>query len=170
MLLRNILLNNRMNRPPAPPIMKGGSKDYVVDILKKYATAIDLYITSALVIAIVFVKEIPLEVRSLAGSPFGRLALFLGTIMLANYYLWITGLLMAILSLLLLSLGPRTVQEGFQAPYSSMKLITEKDKWWVEKVFKENPIAIQEDGVETKAIQDGSNGSSSTSAQGGSHR
>jgi hypothetical protein len=50
-----------------------------------------------------------------------------------------------------------------------MKLVTEKDKWWVERVFKENPIAIQEDTVVTKAIQDGSNSSSSTSAQGGSH-
>jgi len=169
MLLRNIVLNNRMNRPPAPPIMKGGSKAYVVDILKKYGTAIDLYVMTVLVIGIVFVKEIPLEVRGLAGSALGRLALFLGTVILADKYSWITGLLMAILSLLLLSLGPRTVQEGFQAPYSRMKLITDKEKWWVERVFKENPIAIQEDGVETKAIQDGSNGSSSTSTQGGSH-
>jgi hypothetical protein len=169
MFFRNIVLNNRMNRPLAPLIMKGGSKAYVVDILKKYATAIDLYIISALVIAIVFVKEIPLNIRALAGSALGRLAIFFGTVLLADNYSWITGLLMAILSLLLLSLGPRTVQEGFQAPYSGMKLITDKEKWWVERVFKENPIAIQEDSVETKAIQDGSNGSSSTSAQGGSH-
>jgi hypothetical protein len=149
--------------------MKGGSKAYITDIIKKYSVAIDLYIVSALVIAIVFIKEIPIEIRGFAGSVLGRIALFFGTVILADQYSWITGLLMAILSLLLLSLGPRTVQEGFQAPYSGMKLVTEKDKWWVERVFKENPIAIQEDNVVTKAIQDGSNSSSSTSAQGGSH-
>ena len=136
----NIVLNNRMNQAP---VMKGGSRAHIIDIIKKYSVAIDLYIISALVIAIVFVKEIPIEVRGTAGSALGRLVLFFVTIILADQYSWITGLLMAILSLLLLSLGPRTVQEGFQAPYNGMKLITEKDKWWVERVFKENPIAIQ---------------------------
>jgi len=149
--------------------MQGGSKVYIFDILQKYSTAIDLYVITALVVGIVFVKEIPIQVRSIAGSAIGRFALFFGTIVLADQYSWIAGLLMSILSLLLLSLGPRTVAEGFQSPYSSVKLVTEKDKWWVEKVFKENPLGIQEDNIDTKAIQDGSNGSSSTSGQGGSH-
>jgi hypothetical protein len=156
---------------PVSPIMHGGSKAHVFDILNKHSSIINIYIISALSIAIVFVKEFPLSVRAAAGSFIGRIVLFFGTLMLADQYSWITGLLLAILSLLLLSLGPRTIAEGFQSPYNhSIKPVTEKTKWWVEQVFKENPVAIQEDNVNTKQIQDGSNGSSSTTGQGGSHK
>jgi hypothetical protein len=124
---------------------------------------------SILVLTIVFVKEFPLEIRAYAGTIPGKVVLFFATLIIADKYSWVSGLLMALLSLLLLSLGPRTVAEGFQSPYTNnMKIITDKEKWWVEKVFKENPLAIQEDIVNTKQIQDGSNSSSSTSSQGGS--
>ena len=150
--------------------MKGGAKAHVMDLVKKYSAPINLYILSALAIAIVLVKEIPLSVRAFAGTLFGRVLLFSASIALADQYSWISGLFMAILSLLLLSLGPRTIAEGFQSPYDkTMKIVDSEKKWWVERVFKENPIAIEEEGVETSAIQDNSNGSSSTSAQGGSH-
>ena len=151
--------------------MRGGSRAHIFDILNKYSSIIDIYIVSFLTIAIVYVKEIPLSIRTLSGSFIGRIVLFFGTMVLADQYSWITGLLLAILTLLLLSLGPRTIAEGFQSPYThSIKPVTEKGKWWVERVFKENPIAILEENVNTKQIQDGSNGSSSTTGQGGSHK
>ena len=157
-----------MNTPPL--IMKGGAKAHVMDLVKKYSAPINLYILSALAIAIVFVKEIPLSIRAFAGTFFGRILLFSASIVLADQYSWISGLFMGILSLLLLSLGPRTIAEGFQSPYDkTMKFIDNEKKWWVERVFKENPVAIEEEGVETSAIQDNSNGSPSTSGQGGSH-
>ena len=156
-----------MNQPPL--VMKGGSKAHVIDLLKKYSSPINLYILSGLAIAIVFVKEIPLNIRGYAGSVFGRALLFCVSLILADQYSWISGLFMAILSLLLLSLGPRTVSEGFQSPYDkNIKFVNNDKKWWVETVFKENPLAIEEEKVNTKAIQDGSNGSSSTTGQGGS--
>ena len=158
------------NNPPTAAIMQGGAKAHFLDILKKHSTTIDIYVMSLLTIGIVFVKEIPIEVRSMAGTILGKTGIFFATIFIAQHYSWISGLLMAILSVLVLSLGPRTTAEGFQAPYSTnMKIVTDKEKWWVEKVFKENPIGIQEDNVITKAIQDNSNGSSSNSSQGGSH-
>jgi hypothetical protein len=153
-----------------PLIMKGGSKAHIIDLLNKYSSPINLYVLSALAMAIVFVKEIPVKIRGYAGSVFGRAVLFFVSLILADQYSWISGLFMAILSLLLLSLGPRTVAEGFQSPYNkNSKMVNDNTKWWVETVFKENPVAIEEDTVDTKAIQDGSNGSSSTSGQGGSH-
>ena len=159
----------RMNQPP-PPIMHGGSKAHIFDMLNKHSSIINMYIISILTISIVFVKEIPLSIRAAAGSSIGRFVLFFGTITLADQYSWISGLLLAILSLLILSLGPRTMTEGFQSAHTStIKLITDKEKWWVERVFKENPIGIEEENVNTKQIQDGSNGSSSTTGQGGSH-
>ena len=153
------------------PVLKGGAKNYIFDILSKYSTTINVYVMSILVLTIVFVKEFPLEIRAYAGTIPGKIVLFFATLIIADKYSWVSGLLMALLSLLLLSLGPRTVAEGFQSPYTNnMKIVTDKEKWWVEKVFKENPLAIQEDIVYTKQIQDGSNSSSSTSSQGGSQR
>jgi hypothetical protein len=160
-----------MRRMDKAPVLKGGSKNYIFDILSKYSTTIDVYVMSILVLTIVFVKEFPLEIRAHAGTIPGKIVLFFATLIIADKYSWVSGLLMALLSLLLLSLGPRTVAEGFQSPYTNnMKIVTDKEKWWVEKVFKENPLAIQEDIVNTKQIQDGSNSSSSTSSQGGSQR
>ena len=160
-----------MRRMNKVPVLKGGVKTYLVDIFSKHSKTIDIYVMSALVLTIVFVKEFPLKIRAYAGTILGKIVLFFATLVIADQYSWVSGLLMAVLSLLLLSLGPRTVAEGFQSPYTNnVKLVTNKEKWCVEKVFKENPLAIQEDGVNTKQIQDGSNGSSSTTSQGGSHR
>jgi hypothetical protein len=160
-----------MRRMDKAPVLKGGSKNYIFDILSKHSTTINVYVMSILVLTIVFVKEFPLEIRAYAGTIPGNVVLFFATLIIADKYSWVSGLLMALLSLLLLSLGPRTVAEGFQSPYTNnMKIVTDKEKWWVEKVFKENPLAIQEDIVNTKQIQDGSNSSSSTSSQGGSQR
>jgi len=160
-----------MRRMDKAPVLKGGAKNYIFDILSKYSTTINVYVMSILVLTIVFVKEFPLEIRAYAGTIPGKIVLFFATLIIADKYSWVSGLLMALLSLLLLSLGPRTVAEGFQSPYTNnMKIVTDKEKWWVEKVFKENPLAIQEDIVYTKQIQDGSNSSSSTSSQGGSQR
>ena len=154
-----------MRRMDKAPVLKGGAKNYIFDILSKHSTTIDVYVMSILVLTIVFVKEFPLEIRAYAGTIPGKIVLFFATLIIADKYSWVSGLLMALLSLLLLSLGPRTVAEGFQSPYTNnMKLVTDKEKWWVEKVFKENPLAIQEDSVNTKQIQDGSNSSSSTSS------
>lgn len=161
---------NTPSKPLQPPVMQGGSSTHIFDILNKHSSTISFYIISFLTISIVFVKEIPLPLRSMAGTVLGKSLIFIFTLLIAHLYSWTAGLLMAILSVLILSLGPRTVEEGFQAPYSTnMKLIGTNDKWWVEKVFKENPIGIQEDNVITKAIQDNSNSSSSNSSQGGSH-
>ena len=159
-----------MRRMNKVPVLKGGAKNYIFDIVSKHSKTIDLYVMSALVLTIVFVKEIPLWIRKYSGSILGKGFLFFATILIADQYSWVSGLLMALLSLLLLSLGPRTVAEGFQSPYTNnVKLVTDKEKWLVERVFKENPVAIEEDSVDTKQIQDGSNSSSSTSSQGGSH-
>jgi hypothetical protein len=151
--------------PTAPIIMKGGSKEHISDIIKKYSKPIEIYIVTILTLAIVFVKQIPVEIRSQAGSILGRLFLFFTTLYIADKYYWTDGLLMGILTLLLLSLSPRKTAEGFMDDTdTNIEIVQGKRKWWVEKVLKENPVAIQDKTVRTKAVQDGSNGSSSTSS------
>jgi len=157
-----------MNHLPLQ-LMSGGAREHLTDMFKRHSLQIDLYILSGLILAITFVKEIPVNIRGQAGTFLGRLFLFFFTIVFADSYSWVNGLLMATLSLLLLSLGPRTVAEGFQSPYDvNLKLVTQKKKWWIEEILHENPIGIQEDSVKTSAIQDNSNASRSSSGQGGS--
>lgn len=154
--------------PTTPQVMRGGAKVYVADLVKKYSQPIYWYSLVGIAVAITFVKEIPISVRGQAGTPLGRLFLFLLTIAIGQYYCWTSGLLMAILSLLLLSMSPRRSREGFQGGGPSLKLVTNSDRWFVEKVLKENPIAFEEEDVRTQAIQDSSNSSRSTAGQGGS--
>lgn len=149
---------------PAPKVMKGGAQVYMADLVSKFAQPIHFYVLVGLTLAIVFVKKIPLAVRSQAGTLLGRLFLFIATIAIADAYSWTNGLLMAILALLLLSMSPRA--EGFQN-FGSLKLITNDKRWFVERVLKENPIAIGDETVKTQAVQDNSNSSRSTNGQGG---
>lgn len=144
--------------------MKGGAQIYMADLASKFSQPINFYVLVALTLAIVFVKKIPLAVRSQAGTFLGRLFLFAAAIAIADSYSWTNGLLMAILALLLLSMSPRT--EGFQN-FGNLKLITDDKKWFVERVLKENPVAIGDETVKTQAVQDNSNSSRSTNGQGG---
>jgi hypothetical protein len=158
--------------PQQPQILKGGTRAHLLDLAQKFSNPIHFYVLIALVLAITYVKEIPLAVRSQAGTLLGRLFLFSLTLAVGTFYSWTNGLLMAILTLLLLSLSPRNFgTEGFQ-PFSgtSLKLIENNKKWFSERLLKENPIAIEETEVQTQAIQDSSNSSRSTVAQGTSNK
>lgn len=159
---------------PAQPaqlkLMKGGTKAYMLDLGTKYSSPIALYIMVGLFLAITFVKQIPESLRAQAGTLLGRLFLFSLTVAIGQFYSWTNGLLMAVLSLLLLSLSPRSL-EGFQ-PWSpvSFKRVETVKKWFSEQVLKENPIAIEEETVKTQAIQDNTNSSRSSVAQGTSNK
>ena len=154
-----------MAASPPPPIMKGGAREHILEILMKYSKPIQIYILLALSLSIIFVKEIPVVIRAQAGTHLGRLFLFLLTLVIADYYSWANGLLMAILTLLLLSLSPRPTTEGFHAMDDTLKLVDTKRKWWVEQVLKENPVGIQEETVKTSAIQDNTSSQTNVSSQ-----
>ena len=153
----------------APSIMKGGAREYTLDILHKYTTPLTVYTGIALVAGITYVRFIPLEIRAQANGILGRLFLFVLTIFIADSYSWLYGLLMAVLSVLLLAVAPRSSavvrREGFQSNGDTdVKLVTQKRKWWSEEVLQENPLGIEEDKVRTQAIQDQGNSSSSTTS------
>jgi hypothetical protein len=154
-------------KTPQPAVMKGGVKVYALDIVNKFANPIQLYILIGLVLAITFVKEIPERLRTQSGTFLGRLFLFSLTIAIGQFYSWTNGLLMGVLSLLLLSLSPRSL-EGFH-PWS-VKTVENNKKWFSERLLKENPVAIEEETVSTQAVQDNTNSSRSSVAQGTSNK
>jgi hypothetical protein len=60
------------------------------------------------------------------------------------------------MSALLIGAGgvhPVTVQEGF-APDMNVRLVPNKQKWFVEKVLGENPLLIEDTVIDTSAVQD----------------
>jgi hypothetical protein len=141
--------------------MKGGAKEYMMDIVKKQWSPIEVYILIVLGLGIVFVREIPLRVRRTAESFLGRIVLFSVSILLTMHSPWINGILFVIFSLLLLSMSPRS-SEGFNNCNTSVKVVDDKKLWFVEALLKERPKIIEDDEVKTSAIQDGANSSRST--------
>ena len=157
----------RHRRGMNPPVMKGGAKEHMIDLIKKYAQPLNLYIGIALILAITYVGQIPDSVTFRANTIFGRLVLFCLTIIIADTYSWVYALLMALFAVLIIAVSPRTLKEGFQAAKrgdTDLKIVTQKKKWWAEEVMHENPIGIEEEKVKTAAIQDNSNTSNSTNS------
>lgn len=144
----------------------------MIDIVKKYAAPLNVYFGIGLILAITYVGKIPDSVAYFADSFLGRITLFFLTLFIASLYSWVYAVLLGLFAVLLLSVAPRGSQsEGFKGATmaagdtdSDVKLITQKEKWWIEEVMEENPIGIEEERVRTSAIQDNSNSSSSTTS------
>jgi hypothetical protein len=155
-----------LRRMPAPPVMKGGAREQMLDIVKKYAQPLNVYVGIVLVLAITYIGQIPKSVTFRANSTLGRLILFTLTIIIADTYSWIYGLLMALFTVLIIAVAPRTLKEKFQNVNGDVdvKLVSQKKRWWSEEVLKEDPLGIEEDKVRTTAIQDNTNTSSSTTS------
>ena len=159
-----MLAQRRMN---GPPVMKGGAKEHMMDIVKKYAQPLNIYVGILLVLGITYVRQIPKTFAFAANTFIGRLILFALTIIIADTYSWIYALLMALFTVLIIAVAPRTLKEAFQDKGTGdidVKLVTQRKKWWSEEILEENPLGIEDDKVKTSAIQDSGNTSSSTTS------
>jgi hypothetical protein len=137
--------------------MSGGAREQMIDIVKKYAQPLNVYIGVLLVLGIIYVGRIPKPIAFRANTLLGRLTLFALTLVIAETYSWNYALLMALFSVLIIAVAPRTFRESFQN--NDIKMVRQKKKWWSEEVLHENPLGIEEDDVRTSAIQDSSNDS-----------
>ncbi len=151
----------------------------MIDIVKKYAEPLNIYIGLVLILGIVYVGKLPDWFTYQANTALGRLLLFSLTIFVAEIYSVPYAFLMATFSVLVLALAPRNRprslpsrrprKEGFEGDEGSgasdmeVKLVNQKRRWWSEEVLGENPIGIEEERVRTQPIQDASNPSSSSS-------
>jgi hypothetical protein len=151
---------------PPVPVMRGGAKEHMLDLIKKYAQPLNIYIGIILVLCITYIGQIPKSVSFYANTLVGRFAFFWLTVIIADTYSWVYALLMALFVALLIAVSPRTL-EGFQSSEKSdtdLKIVTQKKRWWSEEILQENPIGIEEEKVKTAAIQDNTNASNSTNS------
>lgn len=174
-------------QPFKPPVMRGGARVHMLDIVRKYIQPLEFYFGLVLALGIVYVGEIPPPIQYFANTLIGRATLFALTIVVADMYSWIYAVLMALFTVLLIAVAPRTLREAFQGgpeafqsgsvspgptaavpstgTDTEVKLVTQKHKWFVERVLGEHPVGIEEERVRTSSIQDGSNSSSSTTSR-----
>ncbi len=136
--------------------MSGGAREQMIDIVKKYAQPLNVYMGILLVLGIIYVGRIPKTIAFRANTLLGRIVLFALTILVAETYSWNYALLMALFTVLLIAVAPRTFREPFK---TEAKMVTEGNRWLIERVFKEKPVGVNADVVETSAVQDSGNDS-----------
>jgi hypothetical protein len=141
--------------------MVGGAKEHVLDLLKKYAQPLSIYVGITLVLGITYIGQIPDSITYRVNTSLGRFVLFWVAIGIADTYSWIYALLMSLFAVLVIAVSPRNLSEGFQ---DNIQIVTQNKKWWSEKVLGENPLGIEDDKVRTSAIQDNTNSSNSTTS------
>jgi len=134
--------------------MKGGFRVQIDDLFHKYEPPIMILTGLLMVIVIVFLEKIPLEVRKQADSTLGRALLITFTAITTMLFGWPLGIVAALMSVLLIGAGSiEPVMEGFSSEMN-VRLIPSQHKWFVEKVLGENPLLIEDQTVDTSAVQD----------------
>ena len=161
-----------MNGEAQVQIQVGGVRKTLIDTLTKAYKPATLAVNLILVLLIVYGKLIPEDIRRQADTLLGRLFLILLVITITLQFGWVTGLLSALAVALFLG-NPKNNSSFGKSSYSiaenfvvkekfgpgsgettSIKVPKESDnKWLVEKILQENPVAIEEERVETIAVQ-----------------
>jgi len=138
--------------------MKGGFQAQVDDLYHKYEQPLVILLGLIMVIIIVFLEKVPIELRKQADSFLGRALLITFTVILVKLYGWPMGILAGLMSALLIGAGgihpiQKQIKEGFSSEVN-VRIVPGKHKWFVEKVLGENPLLIEDDTVNTSAVQD----------------
>lgn len=150
--------------PHMPVLMKGGFREQVDDLYHKYEQPLVILVGLLMILAIVFLDKIPIEVRKQADSFLGRALLLTFTVTVTLLYGWPMGILAGLMSALVIGAGGvhpitkdvqnvKEIKEGFSSEMQ-VRLVPGKHKWFVEKVMGENPLLIEDQTVDTSAVQD----------------
>ena len=137
----------------------GGVRESLLDFLQKTHTFQQVILYLLFTLVIVFKGLIPPVIYEQADSLLGRLLAIFVVAFLTSQYGWILGLLAALSIALLLGL-PKSgdqLQEGFgSGGETAIQVVPSSKKWLVERILKENPMAIEEEKVVTSAVQNDS--------------
>jgi hypothetical protein len=146
----------------APVFMKGGFREMASDLFSKYEMPVGVLTVLFISTVIVFLGKIPADVRKQADSFLGRALLLVFTMIVTILFGWPLGMLAALMSALVIGAGgvhpvmvaaPRQMKEGFGSEMN-VRLVPNKHKWFVEKTLGENPLLIEDQTIDTSAVQD----------------
>jgi hypothetical protein len=115
----------------------------------------------ALLIGGTFTETAPRKSLEFLDSTVGKIVFFIIPLVLGYLFSWSTGLLAAVVSLILFTrLQKIDLDEGFMDSVDSdtsdvtTKIILSPHRWFVEKILGENPMSISSDRIRTTMIQD----------------
>lgn len=134
---------------------------FLEDLARQTRNPVQFALLLALAVAIVFETKIPVAYSELADSALGRLALLVVFFVLESAYHWTLGILLVIFALLLVTptwariegfVGGR--QRKVKEKFDDIAIVERPERWFVERVLKENPAIIKEREVNTYPVQD----------------
>jgi len=146
-------------------LKKGEVQAAVLDFIEKSKPSVTIFLYIGLTLLVVFNDTIPHEARDLLDGFIGRVVAAAAVLFVTYEYGWVLGLFAALAVGLLLGTNYTVFKEGFgSGGESSVQLIPTSKKWFIEQVLQENPVAINEEKVNTSAIQDEGRGGPSSSS------
>ena len=120
-----------------------------------------------LLVAGAFAEIAPRKSLEFLDNVIGKTVFFLAPLFISVMIDWPTGLLAAVVSLIIIARLQRSEEEeGFSNDHESTKFVSSSHRWFVEKVLGETPIAISSDRISTSAVKDDDNRSNSASSMG----
>ena len=127
-----------------------------------------------LIVAGTFAEKSPRKDILFLNSVIGTVFLYCIPLIITAVIDWPTGLLAATVSLIFIArLNKQGEEEGFNMispasdEFNSTKIIGTSQRWFVEKVLGEVPIAISADKIITRSVSDYDNRTSSSSSMSG---
>jgi predicted membrane protein len=118
-----------------------------------------------------FVEIAPRKSLEFLNNTLGSCLFFILPLVIANYLDWSTGLVSAVVSLVVFArLQKEDGSEGFSDDMAnnskelSTKVVSNPHRWFVERVLGEEPVAISSDRIVTSAVQNEDTKASSSSS------
>jgi len=125
------------------------NKKHFVELYNKFETPIHIVLYTVLMIAIVYVNQIPNAYKYYGSNTFVRLVFFIVALLLCNYVSYIHGMLFAMFVVLYVSFTP-----GFAEAFEDLRIVARKEqKWYDEVVLGEDPELMETEKVRTEAVQ-----------------
>ena len=163
-----------VNNPPfnlqGPPEIDNSLFGWVSNMYSVLRFPLTALSVAGLLVLGVFVGSAPRKSLELVDNTFGSVLFFVLPMIVTNLLDWPTGLLAATVSLIVFArLQKEDYSEGFSSCVDNTNeqvttIISNPNRWFIEKVLGERPISISSDRVITSAVQD-TNSSKSTSPQ-----
>lgn len=129
-----------------------------------------IFIVIGLLLTGTFAEVAPRDRLLFLDNVVGKAALFALPFLIGYMVDWASGLLAAVVSLIVyVRIQKPEMEEGFVSESEvgngiSTKMVSSSNRWFVERVLGEQPIAISDDRVITRAISDQDNRANSSSS------
>lgn len=147
--------------------MDSSLKGWIFNTYTTIKSPITVLCVIVLLITGSFAEIAPRKSLEFLDSTLGLMLLFVSPLVVSAILDWPTGLLTAVISLIIVARLQRyDVSEGFASRDDRMitELIPNPKRWFVEKVLGETPIAISSDRVSSSEMKDIDTRTSSSSA------